>query len=88
VRVVKKRALNLTIIEHNLDEAIEELIKLKNEAKDGKIHVARLQVGLLHAYHHVNFAWNARYASTESYAHVTRAQFNRWGRYPKSIENL
>jgi hypothetical protein len=76
------------IIEHNLDEAIEELTKLKKEATEGSIHVAGLQVGLLHAYHHVNFAWNARDASTEAYAHLTKAQFTRWGRYPKSIENI
>jgi len=86
--VAKRRALNLMIIERNLDEAIEELTKLKKEAKKGTIHVARLQVGLRHAYHHVNFAWNARYASTEAYSHLTKAQFNRWGRYPKNIENL
>jgi hypothetical protein len=86
--VAEERALNLMIIEHNLDEAIGELTKLKREATEGTIHVARLQVGLLHAYHHVNFAWNARYASTEAYTHLTQAQFKRWGRYPKSIENL
>lgn len=46
--MAEKRALNLMIIEHNLDEAIEELTKLKKEATEGTIHVARLQIGLLH----------------------------------------
>lgn len=86
--MAEKRALNLMIVGHNLDEAIEELTKLRKEATEGTIRIARLHVGLLHAYHHLNFAWNARYTSTEAYTHLTKAQFNRWGRYPKSIENI
>ncbi|KAA6461201.1 hypothetical protein DYQ86_13240 [Acidobacteria bacterium AB60] len=86
--MAEKRSLNLMIIEHNLDEAIEELKKLKKEATEGTIQLSRFQVGLLHAYHHLNFAWNARYATTEAYQRLTQAQFKRWGRYPKRIENI
>jgi hypothetical protein len=74
------------IVGHNLDEAIEELTQLKKQVVEGAIRVEQLQVGLLHAYHHLNFAWNARYASTDAYAHLTQAQFKRWGSYPKHID--
>ncbi len=83
--MAKKRALNSFIIEHNLDEAIEELIRIRERVASGDLKVGQLQVWLAHAYHHINVAWNARYASTEAYAHLTQTQFNRWGKFPKNI---
>ena len=36
------------------------------------LSVEALQVGLLHAYHHLNFAWNIRNVPTEQYAKLTQ----------------
>ncbi len=85
--MAKKRALNPYIIGRNLDEAIEELTRTRQRVASGEILVEQLQVGLAHAYHHINFAWNARFASTEAYAHLTKAQFNRWGKFPTNIDD-
>ena len=52
------------------------------------LSVEALQVGLLHAYHHLNFAWNIRNVPTEQYAKLTQKQFKRWGKYPSRIERL
>jgi hypothetical protein len=84
----KRRNLNLEIIESNLSEPIEELKKLQGLAAEGELNEGNLQVGLRHAYHHLNFAWNIRHVSTTQYAHLTQAQFDRWGKYPSEIENL
>ena len=83
-----KKSLNLEIIVSNPSEAAEELEKLRNRASNGELNEANLQVGLLHAYHHLNFAWNIRHVSTPQYTKLTQAQFDLWGKYPLEIENL
>ena len=83
----KRKDLNLEIIGSNLSEAIEELHGLRDRASNGQLTEADLQVGLAHAYHHLNFAWHIRHVSTAQYAKLTKAQFDRWGRYPSDLDN-
>jgi hypothetical protein len=83
----KRKDLNLEIIGSNLSEAIEELHGLRDRASKGELTEADLQVGLAHAYHHLNFAWHIRHVSTAQYAKLTKAQFDRWGRYPSDLDN-
>jgi len=83
----KRKNLNLEIIGSNLSEAIKELHGLRDHASNGELTEAGLQVGLAHAYHHLNFAWHIRHVSTAQYAKLTKAQFDRWGRYPSDLDN-
>ena len=50
----KKRKLDIETIVRNLAEAAEELEKLRTRASNGELNEANLQIGLLHAYHHLN----------------------------------
>ena len=84
----KRKHLNLEIIGSNLAEAMEELERLRNLASTGKLREEELQIGLLHAYHHLNFAWNIRHVATRQYAKLSQRQFERWGRYPSKIEKV
>jgi len=84
----RRRPFNHRNIESNLSEAIEELEKLRDRAARKELKEEQLQVGLLHAYHHLNFAWNTRRVATSEYAGLTEAQFRRWGKYPSEIEDL
>jgi hypothetical protein len=84
----RKRPFNRQIIQSNIVEAIEELQKLERNAADGSLDEGALHVGLQHAYHHLNFAWNVRRISTSEYASLTDAKFNEWGKYPAEIEQL
>jgi len=84
----KRKRLNRKIIESNIGEAAEELQRLRDLATKGKLNEAQLQVGLCHAYHHLNFAWNIRYVTTPQYRKLTQRQFERWGKYPSEIETL
>lgn len=68
----KKRPLNLETVRSNLAEAIEELQKLEHRAAAGHLHEEGLQVGLCHAYHHMNFAWNIRSVATREYANLSK----------------
>jgi hypothetical protein len=83
-----RKRLNLEIIKSNLSEAIEGIERLRGRASSGELNEADLQVGLCHAYHHLNFAWNIRHVPTSKYAKLTKSQFNRWGKYPSKIETL
>ena len=87
-RVAKERRkpLNHRIIAGNLAEANEEIAKLLFKAVHGRLKEEELQIGLLHAYHHLNFAWNVRRTATGDYVKLSQKQFERWGRYPADIE--
>ena len=84
----RRKPLNREIIRSNIAEAIEELQRLESKLAEGTLAEGHLQVGLLHAYHHLNFAWNVRRISTSAYAHLTQEQFQQWGTYPRDIEEL
>jgi hypothetical protein len=86
--VPRRRPFNREIIRSNLAEAIEQLQKLERKAADGELGEEELQVGLQHAYHHVNFAWNVRRISTSEYSKLTQSQFESWDRYPTEIKEL
>ncbi len=77
------RRLNRWIIARNIREAREELHRLERQLSSRRPpDEIELQIGLEHAYHHLNFAWNARSASNARYANLTNRDFNRWGRFP------
>jgi hypothetical protein len=84
----RRKTMNVDIIGSNISEAAEELAKLQSLAADGTLTEAALQVGLLHAYHHLNFAWNIRNVATSTYASLSQRQFDKWGKYPVEIETL
>lgn len=84
----RNRPFNRTIIRSNIAEAIEELQGLEKKAASGELVETELQVGLQHAYHHLNFAWNVRRISSSEYSRLSQAQFDIWGTYPKDIEDL
>ena len=83
----KARKMNWQIIKSNIKEAREQLEKLERAiSSDDPPDEVELQLMLEHAYHHLNFAWNIRDASTEQYASMTDEDFNRWGKFPTDIE--
>jgi hypothetical protein len=81
-----RKRLNRKLIATNLSEAIEELERIRGLALTGELKEEQLQVFLLHAYHHLNFAWNIRRIRSSEYAKLTAAQVKRWGKYPSEIE--
>ena len=78
--------LNTEIIQSNIKEAAEELRILQKKIESGILDEIDLQLGLQHAYHHLNFAWNIRHVTTERYANLTEKEFKEWGIYPVDIE--
>lgn len=80
------RRINWRIVRSNLPEAREELQRLEAMAADpnDRSEVV-LEIGLGHAYHHLNFAWHIRHIKTSQYRHLTNREFKRWGRFPRTV---
>jgi hypothetical protein len=82
---VKRR--NWRIIESNLREAREQLEALEADVRSSKKPSdVELAIGLEHAYHHLNFAWNARFASEQVFRQMSDGQFNVWSKYPRELK--
>ena len=84
----RRNPFNRALIRSNIAEAIEQLQKIEVQASNGTLSEEALQVQLLHAYHHLNFAWNVRRVSSSTYVRIIEDQFQQWGMYPKDIEEL
>ena len=82
-----KKQLNHRFIAVNLSEAIEELARLMHYASFGGLKEEDFQMRLLHAYHHLNFAWNTRFVTDSGHRNMTKRQYDKWGRYPSGIED-
>ena len=78
----RRKPLNRKSLRFHLGEAREELERLERLAGEGTLAEAQLQIGLLHAYHHLNFAWNTRRIASSEQARLTREKFEEWGMYP------
>ena len=83
-----QRSLNTKLIGGNIAEANEQLARLLHTILTGKLNEAELRVGLRHAYHHLNVAWNIRRVRTSEYADLTQEQFEEWGKCPCDIDEL
>jgi hypothetical protein len=81
------KRLNPDIILYNVSEAREELERIEALIRaGGKLSEAELSVMFEHAYHHLNFAWNARRTSDAQHRKLRDEDFNEWGRFPSDIE--
>ncbi len=76
---------NWKIIASNLAEAREEIVRLEHEISAKKISREDFEIGLRHAFHHLNFAWNIRHVPIKRYASLTQEDFEAWGRYPAEM---
>lgn len=66
----------------NLADAVEELQRIQKALEDPEYCEFEFRLDLAHAYHHVNFAWNARSASDDSLLHLSDSNFTAWSRFP------
>lgn len=81
------RKINRDIILSNISEVREELQRIEGWLTSGEpLSEGGLEVAIEHAYHHLNFAWNARHVSSNKYKTMTDSDFNEWGKFPNDIE--
>jgi len=78
--------LNRDIIRSNIEEAREELQKIEATlARDEPIDPVWFQVSMQHAFHHLNFAWNARKWPMKRYEHLSKSDFDSAGNFPPDL---
>jgi hypothetical protein len=81
------RRLNRNVILANVSEAREELERIEARVRAaGELFEGELSVMFEHAYHHLNFAWNARRTSDGQHRDLKDEDFNEWGRFPNDLE--
>jgi hypothetical protein len=81
--------MNKNAILFNLVEAREELDSTINELEsDLGYGEPELMVAMMHLFHHVNTAWNARNSTAEEWQNCSDEDFNRWGRYPTDLVEI
>jgi hypothetical protein len=79
--------MNTRCIKGDLVEARDQLSALiANLDANEPITESNYMIELQHAFHHLNFAWNARHSSLEKYQGMSDADFNRWGKFPNGKE--
>lgn len=85
-RKVRAR-MNWKIVLWNIAEAREELQRLEKaiEAAGQERSQEFLEVGLGHAYHHLNFAWRARHWTIARYRAITQLEFDSFGQFPRDV---
>jgi len=84
----RRGRLNGELIVSQLRQVSEELAKIERDILEGKLEEENLRFRFQHAYHHLNFAWNARRASESESGELTDAAFNRWSKMPRDIPPL
>ena len=71
----------------HLREAAEELSTSIHEIEtDPDYDFGDFLVAMMHLYHHVNTAWNAREASPEQAKRSSDEDFRRWRQFPTDID--
>ncbi len=71
----------------NIREAREELEALEKLAVEKTRNEVSLELGLEHAYHHLNVAWRARRVSESRYSSLSVRDFKSWRRFPKDLHD-
>lgn len=81
------KQLNEAYISFHLREAAES-IRERIEAieSDPEYEIGSYTADMMHLYHHVNTAWNARFSSEEESEACSEENFERWRQYPSDLQ--
>lgn len=77
--------MNLINVLTNIREAREELERLDDVLGEDEMPHVELEIGLRHAYHHLNVAWNTRHVAPERFAMMTDEDLTEWGKFPPDL---
>jgi hypothetical protein len=81
--------MNRDFVLFNLREAQEEIEKtIRDLQTDPEYDEPEFLVAMMHVYHHVNTAWNARNSTREQTNVCSDDDFKRWRRCPTDTELL
>jgi hypothetical protein len=81
-------ALNRRWIVQHLTEALEEIQRTIEEVRNPTYREGKYVVAMSHVYHHINTAWNARFASHEEHRECSQEDFDLWRKFPREQDLL
>ena len=74
---------NKDIVKFNIEEAKEQLEEILNDIEtDLEFSDVEFQISLEHAYHHLNFAWNARNVEEKRAIKCSEKDYKEWSKFP------
>lgn len=76
------KILNLRHIISNIDEAMEQLQKIKKACKTGDYDPGEFLVEMQHALYHLNFAFNSRFYSDEELESLSQEEWEKLKQSP------
>lgn len=81
--------LNTNYILFHLREAAEAAQQTVAEIeRQSDYDIGSYIVDMMHLYHHVNTAWNARFATPEQAKACTEDDYERWSQFPSDLQPL
>lgn len=81
--------MNRDFVLFNLREAREEIDRsVKDLEGNPEYSWEEFSVAMMHLYHHVNTAWNARNSTAEQSENCSDEDFKNWSRYPSDLDPL
>lgn len=79
--------MNKDYVLYNLRDALKEIEDtIKDIESDPEYGEGEYSVAVNHLYHHVNTAWNARYASVAEVDECSEESFQKWRQFPQDVE--
>ncbi len=78
--------MNKDYVLFNLREAQEELLStIRSMETEPDYGEGEFSVAMMHLYHHINTAWNAREATAKQAEDCSEQDFNAWRRFPSDL---
>lgn len=70
------------IILANISDAREQLEAIEKSLLDPEYEEIEFKLDLEHAYHHLNYSWNARNATDQELSEHSQTSFQKWSKFP------
>jgi len=77
--------MNKAWVQFHMKEALDELSKLLGLVERSALSEEEFEVGITHAYHHLNTAWNSRAIDDEQARQHSDYDFVQWRQFPADL---
>ena len=81
--------LNRAILRYDIGDCVEQLQQILAKLDARKpLDDIEYRIEMQHAFHHLNFAWNARHWPMKRYEQCSKRDFKKAGDFPKDLLNI
>ncbi len=81
-----KNEINKDYVKFHLQETVEAVQDTIDDIENREDYeIGSYIVDMMHIFHHINSAWNARFATVGQVEACTEEDFERWRQYPSDL---